>query len=86
MPIPRIENFNNAAKAEITLLNARRRKCIYYKEEICSAPKLQFRLCRTCYRIDIKFTVRRLFEIIRELAEDLFDLPETPPEQPLPAK
>lgn len=86
MGISKIEGFGGAAKSEIAPLQSGNRRCVYYKEEICSAPKMQFKLCKTCFRIDIKFTVKRLFEIIRELATDLFDLPSPPPEQSPPAK
>lgn len=83
MDIQRIEDYSYTSEAEVPRLKNLYRRCIFYKEEVCSAPKLRFSICRTCYRIDIRFAVRSLLEKIKSLAIQLFNLPEKPPEQSL---
>jgi len=56
-------------------------KCILYNEEICTAPKLRFQICKSCYRISPKFAVRNLFNRIKALANQLFNLQGKPPGQ-----
>jgi hypothetical protein len=77
MEIPRIEETSQAvANEEIRLRKASGRACIYYPEVICTAPKLQFKICRSCPRC-AKFiqnnVVRSVFDHIKSLAISLLE-------------
>lgn len=64
---------------EIEMLRARNvlRKCLYFKEEICCAPKMRFEACRSCIRINTRAAVKTLFDRIKGLAGKLFNFQET---------
>lgn len=45
--------------------------CIYYPDLICTAPRLQFKICRTCSRaVEYirKNVVRSIFEYVKSVA------------------
>jgi len=53
------------------------RRCLYYKEEICRAPRCLFQLCRGCVRINKQAALSHLFERIKMMAHGFFKLEET---------
>lgn len=81
MDIYRIEDSSASNEIEMLKFKSTVRQCIFYKEEVCTAPRIRFDACRTCYRIDPRAAMRSLFEKIKDLAAKLFNLRETKPEQ-----
>lgn len=81
MDVFRIEDACSSNEVEMLKLKTALRRCLFYKEEICTAPKIRFETCRSCCRIDPRLAVRTLFEKIKSLAENLFNLPAKEPEQ-----
>lgn len=79
MEINKIEDIYHALQAEAVRLKGIYRRCIYYKEEICMAPKVRFQICKTCYRVEPRFVLRNLFEKIIRLAEPFFSFLRKPP-------
>ena len=79
MEISRIENFSSSV--EISGLGRNPdRLCLYYKEEVCAAPRVRFAACRACCRVNPHQAASNLFERIKQLASDLLNLKE--PGQP----
>jgi uncharacterized membrane protein YgcG len=72
MEINKIKEKNwSAISQEAKTQNLSGKHCIYYPEAKCSAPKLQFKLCRTCPRCEnfVRANViRSLFRAIIALA------------------
>jgi hypothetical protein len=58
------------------------RLCLYYSEELCTAPRAKFAACRACCRINPHQAASNLFEKIKQLAADLLNLKE-PAQLPL---
>jgi hypothetical protein len=59
---------------EVRMQKLRGRVCIYYPDVICTAPKLQFKICRTCSRAAEYIrnnVVRSIFDYIKTLAISL---------------
>ncbi len=81
MDIYRIEDFSASNEIETLKFKSSVRQCVYYKEEVCTAPRIRFEACRTCYRISPHAAMRSLFEKIKDLAAKLFNLQETEPGQ-----
>ena len=51
MEITRIEETTQALISdEVRLRRTGGRSCIYYSDATCHAPRLQFKICRTCPR------------------------------------
>jgi DNA-binding XRE family transcriptional regulator len=71
MKILNIADTKNAGGIDCSRMRNAARQCIYYKEEGCSAPKLRFRICRACPRIDFRLTIRDLFSKIKIMAAGL---------------
>jgi hypothetical protein len=84
MEINPINEMTNSGDIEMLQLRGGQRKCVYYKEEVCSAPKLRFDICRVCYRIDIRSAGKNLFDKIINMAAKLFNLQASESEQPPP--
>jgi hypothetical protein len=53
------------------------RRCLYYKEEICRAPRCRFKLCQGCVRTNRQAAIGHLFERIKMMAQSYFMLEET---------
>lgn len=62
------------------------RKCIYYREEVCTAPRVRFVVCRSCVRINPHAAAKNIFEKIKDLAARLFNLPAKEPGQVPPGQ
>lgn len=75
MEITKIDETNQVVVSqEVRLKKAWGQACIYYPEEPCSLPRLQFRICRTCPRAAQyvrKNVVRSIFEYIKAFAISL---------------
>lgn len=74
MEITRVEEKGQIASEDLRLRKAGGRICIYYPEVICTAPKLQFNICRTCPRCAMyvrKNVVRSVFDYVKSLAISL---------------
>ena len=80
MEINPISDFGGSNGIEGARLKGGIRQCLYYKEEHCTAPRIRFETCRSCCRINPHQAASNLFEKIKKLAADLFNLQE--PEQP----
>lgn len=76
----------NANQLEPTQLKNPHSRCIYDQETICSAPRAQFAACKTCYRLSPHKAVGNLFDKIKQLAADIFNLPQSGPGQFPPQK
>ena len=81
MEINPVGNANGTGEIEILQLKHSAGRCIYYREEICSAPKAKFGVCKTCGRIDPQFALSSLLEKIKQLAVNLFNQEGIKPEQ-----
>lgn len=81
MEVNRIEDAHGSNEVDGLQFKSTVRQCIFYKEEVCTAPKIRFEACRTCSRIDPRLAVRTLFEKIKSLAASLFNLPAKEPEE-----
>jgi len=82
MDVSRIEDAYGSNKIDNPRLKSSVRCCIFYKDEVCTAPKIRFEACRACYRINPHLAARGLLEKIKDLATRLFNLPATEPGQP----
>jgi hypothetical protein len=82
MEMTKVEDIYFPSQAEVVRLKGIYRRCIYYKEEVCMAPKLRFQICKACYRIDPRFVLKNFFEKIVRLAEPFFSFLKR---SPLPA-
>ncbi|HVN67843.1 MAG TPA: hypothetical protein VMT55_05675 [Candidatus Sulfotelmatobacter sp.] len=71
--VPKISDQINRPEIEILQSHNANRRCIYYKEELCAAPKCRFAVCNKCSRIDPKLITKSLFDKIMELAKRLLD-------------
>ena len=80
MEINPINDLFGAGGVEGAKLKGGVRQCLYYKEEVCTAPRVKFAACRACCRINPHQAASNLFERIKQLAADIFNLQE--PEQP----
>jgi hypothetical protein len=63
-------NFNHAAGVQ----KLKGKSCIYYPEAGCSAPKLQFRICRSCPRAEQyirKNILTSLYNYVKSIANSL---------------
>lgn len=81
MDINRIEDFSASNEIDSLRFKSTVRQCVYYKDEVCSAPRIRFAACRTCYRISPRAAERSLFEKIMDLAAKLFNLQVKEPGQ-----
>lgn len=79
----KIEDANQISEVGVSRFKTLR-KCIFYKEEICTAPRIRFRLCKTCYRIDPQYFLANFLEKIKSMVRKMFNLPEKLLEPPLP--
>ncbi len=68
MEIQRIGDTSYTSQIEVAHLKSNCRRCIFYKEEICAAPKLRFEICKTCYRIDPRYVLLNFFLKIKTMA------------------
>jgi uncharacterized paraquat-inducible protein A len=72
MEITRVEEKKwSAISQEAKMQSLSGKRCIYFPDTKCSAPKLQFKLCRTCPRCEnfVRVNViRSLFRAIIALA------------------
>ncbi len=81
----KIQSINDATSAaEITAAARSLRGCVFYREERCCAPRIRFKMCRNCYRIDPRLAVKSLFEAIRALGSKLISHQGSRPEPLLP--
>jgi hypothetical protein len=80
MEINRIEEFSGSGGVTRTGRQGGVRSCLYYFEEVCTAPRVKFAACRSCCRINPHKAASNLFAKIKQLAADIINLPE--PEQP----
>jgi hypothetical protein len=71
MDIQKIEDLKAAPRTGLAATQNIRRRCAYYKEEACLAPRIKFQLCRTCGRINLRLALRDLFIKIKALASSL---------------
>ncbi|MCU0640903.1 MAG: hypothetical protein MUC35_02300 [Candidatus Margulisbacteria bacterium] len=71
-------SWNNCVEGPLSYKGPR--LCLYYQEEMCAAPRVKFAACRACCRINPHQAASNLFERIKQLAADLFNLKE--PGQP----
>ncbi len=75
MEIARIDEAKqNLISKEVKLRRLNCKVCIYYPDIICTAPRLQFRICRACPRAANyirKNVVRSIFEYIKSFAISL---------------
>lgn len=51
-----------------------KKKCLFIKGELCSAPKMRFDECETCHRIDPKHLLHNLYHKARQTVKNLFSL------------
>lgn len=79
--VNRIEDFSASNEIDALKFKSTVRQCIFYKEEVCTAPRIRFAACRTCFRINPRAAERSLFEKIKELAAKLFNLQAKEPGQ-----
>lgn len=77
MDIQRIEEASHSQKTGSLKFNKTGLRCICYAEETCAAPKIRFSICRTCYMINPKYAARTLFDRIKMLAVNIFNLQAT---------
>jgi hypothetical protein len=82
----RIEGLSHAGGLEPARLKGPHQRCIYDPETICSAPRAQFQACKTCHRLNPHQAVSNLFDKIKQLASDIFNLPAGEPDQFPPQK
>ncbi len=82
----RNESMKNPNQLEPPQLKNPHGRCIYDQETICSAPRIQFGACKTCHRINPHKAVGNLFDKIKQLATDIFNLPQSEPDQFPPRK
>jgi hypothetical protein len=80
MEINPINDFFGTSGIEGAKLKGGVRQCLYYKEEVCAAPRVKFAACRSCCRINPHQAASNLFERIKQLAADILNLRE--PGQP----
>ena len=71
----------HAGGLEPARLKGPHQRCIYDQETRCSAPRAQFAACKTCYKLNPHQAVSNLFDRIKKLAADTFNLPEPEPDQ-----
>jgi hypothetical protein len=75
MEISKIEEANRAAVGqEVRMQKLKGRACIYFPEMVCTAPRLQFRICRTCPRAAQyiqKNVLKSIFDYIKSFAISL---------------
>lgn len=72
MDISKVEESAGTCGAEALKLNAKGRCCLFFREEVCLAPKMRFAMCRGCIRVSVKAAVSSLLDNIRELTLQLF--------------
>ena len=83
----RIEGMSHAGGLEPTQLKGGvHQRCFYDPETICSAPRAQFHVCKTCHRLNPHQAVSNLFDKIKKMAVETFNLPGSEPEQFPPQK
>ena len=72
MEITRMEETKQPVLGqEVRMQKQRGRVCIYYPDLICTAPKLQFKICRICPRAAEyirKNVIRSIFDYIKTVA------------------
>jgi hypothetical protein len=82
----RIEGMAHAGGLEPTQGKGLHQRCLYDPETICSAPRAQFHVCKNCHRLNPHQAVSNLFNKIKQLAADTFNLPAAEPDQFPPRK
>lgn len=85
MDINKIENGGGANSIESAKFKNSIRRCLLYKDEVCTAPNLSFEACRACVRINEQVAVKSLFDKIKDLATNLLNLQLKGPGQFPPA-
>ncbi|MFA5113179.1 MAG: hypothetical protein WC529_02650 [Candidatus Margulisiibacteriota bacterium] len=80
MEVTRVEDFSGTGQITGAGAKGSVRQCLYYYEEVCTAPRIKFASCRGCCRINPHQAAANLFEKIKQLAAELLNLKE--PEQP----
>jgi hypothetical protein len=73
----RIEELSAAGNSAEVRLSGPNRRCLYYREEVCCAPRGRFQLCRGCVRINRQAALSHLYERIKMMAHGFFKLEET---------
>ncbi|MEE8637599.1 MAG: hypothetical protein V3T21_00980 [Candidatus Margulisiibacteriota bacterium] len=75
MEISKIEEASQVAVGqEVRMQKLKGRVCIYFPEMVCSAPRLQFGICRACPRAAQyirKNAIRSIFDYIKSFAISL---------------
>jgi len=79
MEINPITDFGGANGVEGARAKGSVCQCLYYFAEVCTAPRIKFESCRACCRINPHQAASNLFERIKQLAADLFNLQEPAP-------
>lgn len=83
MAIQRINESLGAGGLELLRMQAGRKACYFYQEEICLAPHAcRFAQCKNCFRIDPRYAIKNFLEKVSSLARDMFDLSAPEPGQP----
>jgi len=85
MDINRIEEARGSSEVEMFGFRRGLKKCLLYNEEVCAAPRIRFKACRACVRVNPHAAAKNIFEKIKELAAKLFNLPAKEPGQAPPA-
>ena len=81
MEINRIDESGGSEKAKSLRSTTTGCRCLFYKEEMCHSTT-RFPACRSCFRRNPHLAVLDVFKKIKKMAVDLFNLPETKPDQP----
>jgi len=76
-----VQKIEDAYEIETLRFRSFVRGCLYYREEVCCAPRVRFEVCRGCVRINPHLAAQTLFDKIKELAVKLFNSPVPEPDQ-----
>lgn len=66
--IAKIEESRLGSQLELSPVQPKGCRCIYFRDEICAAPNIRFDICKNCCRINQRSIVKNLFEKIKALA------------------
>jgi len=83
MEISKIEDANPVFHTKVNFAGKLPgRRCLYFKDQRCIAPRIRFSQCQRCCRINTAFAFINLFKMIKAFAMQLIMPTEIPPSPP----